>query len=276
MTDETTPPAGTPPGNAASELFADGRPAPREAPASFLNPRGPVENSTYVGQDGGLRFGGSNEQAQAIYNQAFKDEENLARRTRFKADSTEEDLAHYAPEAVRSRMDKLKAALAADGYAVSEPAPPETQHAADVNMIHLGARPSHYSVSLPPNADPGTHGELTSMAAELEFTVGVGNGLLDRLVKLGPERIAARKDAATWEAFAAKQRAALLQRAGGEEALNSDIEAVRAMLLSVTGNGRNIAHAIAENAGTLDKYVFSMLRTQARGRAQFYKSRARH
>jgi hypothetical protein len=274
MTDETssTPPASS---GAAAELFND-RPVLKEPPANFAN------SENYVDQRGHLRDYRPTEAVQRDYEQLIKDQEYYARRAAFeraKGDPLAENEASYWPEAIEAKKEAFKRAALEDGHVIVEPVPDETKRAADLAMIHMGAKASDYSVDLSsiPNADPGTAGEMRAFAAALEFLPGAGAGLLDRLVKVTAERNAAKVDTATWNQFVANQRAALLQRAGGsEETLNAQISEIRSMLLAVQGPGANLAHSLAENAGSLDRFVFNNLLRQAMGRQQFYRIKAKH
>jgi hypothetical protein len=221
----------------------------------------------------------SHEAVQRDYEEMLKNEEHYARRAQFAAakGDTSENEATYWPEARRARADRFKAAAAEDGYTVVEPPSPEAQKAADLAMVNLNPRPADYSVDLSsiPDAHPDTGNQLRGLVASLEYLPGAGSGLIDRIVQVS----AARKNlpAAERAQLAEQDRAELLRRAGGQEALNQQMEAVRVMLLGVQGPHAQFARALADDVMVRnDRFVFNNLLRQATGRQMFYKSRAKH
>jgi hypothetical protein len=234
--------------------------------AGFINPSA----GNYVDGTGALRYARTNDQLaadRAAWISTF--DRNKTATAYAKGDMTE-----YSPEARAAHIAKFDTAAMQDGYSPVEPISAETRHAADLSMVNLDPRPGDYTVDLGaiPNASPDTATEIRGLLTELQFLPGLGNGLAARLVQVSAARKEAQSTPEAWAAFADSQRAALLQRAGSEAALNEQISAIQSMLRSVRGSGAKLARATADSAPTLDGYTFSMLLTHARGRAQFYRS----
>jgi hypothetical protein len=234
-------------------------PAP---PGGFVNPSA----DGYIDQTGALRALRTPEQLAADRRDWINGFDQAAETARY---AVNDDASKYTAEARAEHIAKFDAAARADGMNPVEPPSPELQHHADVHMIALAAKPTDYRPALGDHA--AAAGEMTALAAELGLLPGIGNGFLERLVVVAEQKKGMTPEAlANWKA---QKRDELLRRVGSEQELAAQTARAKAELSRVSGVGKNLAKAIADDAVLGDWYLLSILATHSRGRESFEATR---
>jgi hypothetical protein len=224
----TDAPAPAAPPSAASELFGTDLPAPATL-SGFINPG----SGTYKDETGSLRYHRSLDQAEQDHREWMNQFDYAARRTAFEKG----DMSPYTPEKRAERDAAYRAAAKADNIDLPETVSPATVAHADRHMLPVSVSANEYRLDVSkvstPESSARTRSEMGEMLAELGYLPGVGSGLMDRIMDLRAETKDMTPEArAVW---AANKRTDMVKRAGGEEAFNQKLRAIKDDLMLVKG-----------------------------------------